>query len=73
MNETEITSIWNKTAAELTVADQLKISAVSVAVVVAVPVAFFGTIAVVNSVRNKFQRRKLVPVTNIITEEVEED
>lgn len=66
MTENETVSIWNKTAADLTVADQLKVSAVFVAVSVAVPVAFFGTIAAVESVRDRIRMRKLDKAKNTV-------
>lgn len=57
-NETD-KSIWNKTAMELTIADQLKVTAVTITAMVVVPVVAFGVADVVGNVRNKFRARRL--------------
>lgn len=59
MNEDENVSIWNKTAADLTVADQCKVAAVIVTAVVAVVVVPGTVIFGVEKLRNFRQKRQI--------------
>ena len=64
MELTEHEHIWDKKADELTVADNLKISAGVMVVTMAIPVAVYGVIAAVNKVVTKVKVRKFAKDMN---------